>query len=429
MTAYYFISDLHIGGDEALGVCDFEAELIAFLRMIARRQEKAELIIVGDAFGLWEFTDVEGLQKLQKLIGQFPAIFSAFRETGKTVRITVIPGNHDYEIACYPEFVAVLSGYNIELARTVAITREVEGRTIWIEHGNQYDAFNRMPDFGNPHAQPIGYFITSSMVSGAGKRSAQSRFNWLKDIQSVYPSEQIPLWVLSNYFYREMNLLLRWALLPFLLLFGASTIVAVGAILENVGLIETNVFVDNRLFASLGYFGSLVQLVLTINASIVTMLFMLAIPLWLIFRDARRTLKRFHLLSEGNELAAVKEQDYVKAAQAIFEQDPSVAVFVYGHTHHASVRRIGERAVVNTGTWLKRLDYVPVRFGLLPGLFVPSYRLNYFRITGSEGQIVIDYRPIEKTPPRELRLLQRLLVSRKLRHAQEEIPEQTLLAA
>ena len=28
---YYLISDLHIGGDEALGVCDFQNELIAFI--------------------------------------------------------------------------------------------------------------------------------------------------------------------------------------------------------------------------------------------------------------------------------------------------------------------------------------------------------------------------------------------------------------
>ena len=40
---YYFISDLHIGGDEALGVCDYEEELIDFLEDLAARQEEAEL--------------------------------------------------------------------------------------------------------------------------------------------------------------------------------------------------------------------------------------------------------------------------------------------------------------------------------------------------------------------------------------------------
>ncbi len=77
-----------------------------------------------------------------------------------------------------------------------------------------------MPDFGNPYAHPIGYFLTSSVVSTAGKHSKYGKYNWLKDIQSVYPSEQIPYWVLSNYFYQEMSPLLRWLLLPFLLFYG-----------------------------------------------------------------------------------------------------------------------------------------------------------------------------------------------------------------
>ena len=78
---YYFISDLHIGGDEALGVCDFEDELIAFLTELASREdETVELLILGDVFGLWEFTEIEGREKLDALIGQFPRIFQAFRK-------------------------------------------------------------------------------------------------------------------------------------------------------------------------------------------------------------------------------------------------------------------------------------------------------------------------------------------------------------
>ena len=38
---YYFISDLHIGGDEALGICDFETELIAFIEKIGGEELKA----------------------------------------------------------------------------------------------------------------------------------------------------------------------------------------------------------------------------------------------------------------------------------------------------------------------------------------------------------------------------------------------------
>ncbi|MEE8262085.1 MAG: phosphoesterase, partial [Gammaproteobacteria bacterium] len=78
VRTFYLISDLHIGGDEALGVCDFEDELIDFLETLAAKaDEEIELVIVGDAFGLWEFTQVEGKDKLDVLIGQFPRIFEA----------------------------------------------------------------------------------------------------------------------------------------------------------------------------------------------------------------------------------------------------------------------------------------------------------------------------------------------------------------
>ena len=48
---YFFISDLHIGGDRALHHCDFEDQLIEFLKSLKHEQD-AELIINGDAFGL-----------------------------------------------------------------------------------------------------------------------------------------------------------------------------------------------------------------------------------------------------------------------------------------------------------------------------------------------------------------------------------------
>jgi UDP-2,3-diacylglucosamine pyrophosphatase LpxH len=223
---------LHIGGDEALGVCDYEAELVAFLQRLAGQEEEAELVIVGDIFGMWEFTNIKGPEKLLALMQQFPNIFQAFREAGKKIKITILPGNHDYEIACYSEFVEIFKDFNIDLEQQPAITRELRGKRFWIEHGNQYDDFNHMPDFGNPYALPAGYFITSGMVSGAGKHSQYGRYNWLKDIQSVYPTEEIPYWVISNYFYREMSAWLRWLILPFLLLSGLTTFVLAGGALE-----------------------------------------------------------------------------------------------------------------------------------------------------------------------------------------------------
>ena len=425
--SYYLISDLHIGGDEALGVCDYEEELVAFLHKLADQEEEAELLVVGDIFGMWEFTDIKGREKLQALMQQFPKIFEAFREAGEKIKITLLPGNHDYEIACFPEFVEVLKNFNIDLEQRPAITRELAGKRIWIEHGNQYDDFNRMPDFGNPYAQPVGYFITSMMVSGAGKHSRYGRSNWLKDLQSVYPTEQIPHWVMSNYFYREMSPWLRWLILPFLLLSGLTIFVLAGAALERLGITQTNIFLHNGLFASLGYLGNLVQIVLIVNAIVYVVLGVLFVPLSFILRDIKKTLKRFRLMTSPADLNIGKEQSYLDAAQAVFERDPDTVIFIYGHTHAPSVRRLGNRVVLNTGTWLKRLVRVPIRFGYLPDIYVPSYLLDYFKLSEADGTIAIDFRRVDKAQPQELDLLQRLLVSRKLRQMEEPVPDRTIV--
>jgi UDP-2,3-diacylglucosamine pyrophosphatase LpxH len=426
---YYFISDLHIGGDEALEVCDYEDELIEFLGNLATQQENAELLIIGDIFGMWEFTEIEGPEKLKTLMVQFPRIFEAFRNTGAAIKITMLPGNHDYEIACYPEFAEMLKSYNIHLERTPSITREINGKRIWIEHGNQYDAFNRMPDFGNPYAQPVGYFITSSMVSTAGKHSQFGRYNWLKDIQSVYPTEQVPYWVLSNYFYHEMSPLLRWLLLPFLLLSSLTTFVLVGGALEWLGLTTSNYFLNNRVLGKLGIFGSLVQLILMVNAVVFLVFAALSVPLYLIWRDIRATLQRFRIVLNPSDLSSEKEQKYLEAARAVFERDPLTIIFIYGHTHMPSLRRLGHRVVINTGTWLKQLQDVSTIIGFLPEVYVPFYCLNYFKISEVDGKVAIDYYKIDKEPPQDLGLLQRLLVYPRRKKTQPPIPKRTLLEA
>ena len=429
MQTFYFISDLHIGGDEALGVCDFENELIEFLEgLAAKSEEEVELVIIGDAFGLWEFTQVEGKDKLDTLIAQFPRIFEAFRKAGETIRITLLPGNHDYELACYPEFVDAFADYNVHLEQTESITRELAEGRLWIEHGNQYDDANRMPDYGNPYAQPIGYFITSKVVGSAGQLSERGRYNWLKDVQSVYPTEDVPFWVASNYFYREMSPFLRWVFLPFLLLFGVTLFVLGGTALEALNITDRNIFLNNFLFESLGFVGSAFQLVLTINAVILAELLVLAIPLYLIVRDVKQTAKRFGINLDPAELTGEKEEGYIDAAKRVFEVDPGVAVFVYGHTHAPSLRRIGERAVVNTGTWLKKFAPVAPRIGKLPPIYVPSFCLNFFRIHGADGKVVIEYQKIEKKPERELSLLQRLLAPSPKTVTQDTIPERTVLS-
>ena len=419
-TTYYLISDLHIGGDGGLARCDFESELIEFLASIAAGPKPAELIIVGDAFGFWELTDREGASKLARIAERCPALFRQLSETGERVTITLLPGNHDYDLACVPEYRTELARYNVRLEPVVHITRTIAKHTVWIEHGNQYDDFNRFPDFGNRYGLPLGYFITSGVVAAAGRSADRSKSRWLDDVQSVYPNEDIPFWVLSNHFYKEMTPVLRWGLFPFLLLFTASVAVFGFRALGRLLGWDTSLF-DIDLQPTLGFPGRLIDLVQFVNSAVIATLLILAVPAYFLVRDMRAAIARYGI-GTSESLHRDKDDQYVAAAKRIFTADPSVVLFVYGHTHVPSLREVDGRYVVNTGSWLKRLDYVPVRVGRLPGVYVPSYRLNYFELTEADGEVRVRYCVLPKIPPNDLTWLERLLILGRRRAQLPAIP-------
>lgn len=426
-TALYLVSDLHIGGDGALAHCKVERELVEFLRRIAAGPSGAELVIVGDAFGLWELSAEDPSTKLQTIVGNHPELFAQLRTTGERVRITLLPGNHDYDLACVPAYRDELARWNVNLDPVQSTTRTIAGRTIWIEHGHQHDAFNRFPEFGNRFAMPVGYFVTSGVVAAAGRSADRTKSKWLDDVESVYPNQDIPFWVLSNHFYKDMAPWLRWGLLPFLLLFTLSAAVFVVRAIEVLAGWSSGLF-EIDLAPALGFPGRLLDLVQFVNGTVVATLLVLAVPAWLVARDVRAALAQYGLLRD-DILHREKDGVYVAAAREVFAADPSVAVFVYGHTHIPSLREVDGRLVLNTGTWLKRLEYVPVRFGRLPGVYVPSYRLGWFTIDAEGDAVRVRYDRIEKQPPQDLTWLERILVLGRRPAGVAEIPAETRLPA
>jgi UDP-2,3-diacylglucosamine pyrophosphatase LpxH len=423
-TRYYFISDLHIGGDETLQEVEFMDELLTFLRELEGSDEDAELVVNGDAFGLWEFTELEGTEKFDALVERYPELFEQLRSTGEQVPITFIPGNHDYELACYPEYVDRLAEFNVTLEREVVICREVAGRVVWIEHGQQRDPNNESPDFGNPYANPPGYYVNRHVTSKAGKLSKRGKFNWLKDIQSVTPMTQIPDWMFSMYFYREMSPILRYSAVPFLLLFNVSLFYIALLLLDVAGVWSLPHKVVTQALRRLWILGTLVDFVLFVNVVVVALLTLISIPLFLVARDVRKTLSRFGLV--GDDDPEDISDRYVEGARRVFEAHPEVAVFIYGHTHRASITEVADCVVVNTGTWLKRLHRKSVVLGLLPRVFYPSYRLNYVRVFEEDGSVVVEYEVIEKRNPKELTLLERLLTRNP--KIDQPIPERTVVS-
>ena len=182
---YYFVSDLHMGGDGELQHCDYTAEFIAFLKELEKESPDTELLIVGDTFGFWELTLVHGIEKMDHIIKAHQAIFDQLRATGARIKVTMMVGKHDYDLACYADFAGKLQAYNIYLDKNLVLIRTVGDKKIWIEHGQQRDEFNTFPDYGNPYALPVGYFITETFVSGASRHSDFGKGDWLKDIRSV----------------------------------------------------------------------------------------------------------------------------------------------------------------------------------------------------------------------------------------------------
>jgi hypothetical protein len=83
--------------------------------------------------------------------------------------------------------------------------------------------------------------------------------------------------------------------------------------------------------------------------------------------------------------------------------------------------------VINTGTWLKRLERVPAFSRLLPDVYVPSYRLNYFSIQEDGKRIRVRYEVIPKEVLDDRTLLEKLVILGKQREGTEPIPVETVI--
>jgi UDP-2,3-diacylglucosamine pyrophosphatase LpxH len=406
---YYVISDLHIGGDEQLEEVEFLDELLDFLERLEETDEDAELVINGDAFGLWEFTTIEGIEKFDVLAETYPRLFEQLRATGENVTITLLPGNHDHELAAHDEYVDRFAEYNVTIERDQSITRRIGEHVIYFEHGQQRDPNNRIEDWGSPSARPLGYYYNTLVTSRAGQLSKHGRYDWPTDVQAVTPTERMPVWLLSKYFYREMNPFLRYALVPFLLLFNLSAVLAVLAGLHLIGVWSTPVEWFTDFLGQFGVAGTALWFLLAINVAVAGLLLLIGIPLHLLRRDIKKTVDRFGVFETG--LTVDPKDPYEEAAREVFAERPGASVFCYGHTHRPRLQRVGGGLLVNTGTWLKRLHRRDGIIGLLPPVFYPSYQLCALRIATDSGDLHVQYEEIEKpTPsPEELTLTERFL--------------------
>lgn len=405
----YVISDLHIGGDEQLETVEFRTELLTFLQRLESADPDTELIINGDFLGLWEFTDTTGAEKLDVLLEQYADLFEQLRTTGEQIQITLLSGNHDHELVAYEAYEETLAEYNITLVTDPSVTRSKNGQQIHFEHGHQRDPNNRIPDWGNAFARPLGYHYNTELVSRAGKLSSPGQFEWLGDIQAVTPTERIPSWFLSKYVYREMSPLLRYALIPFLLLFNVSVAVAIAAGLDIAGIISLPTEQLTALLDQFGTAGAVALFLLYLNIAVAGLLVLIGIPAYLLRRDLTKTVDRMGLFE--TDLTVDPERPYITAATEIFAEEPETTIFCYGHTHRPKVTEIEGGVLVNSGTWLKRLHRRGGPIGVLPPVYYPSYQLCAVRFEAVEEGVAVEYEAIDKPSPapEELTLTERVV--------------------
>jgi hypothetical protein len=256
---------------------------------------------------------------------------------------------------------------------------------------------------------PLGYYYNTLVTSRAGQLSDRGRYNWLKDVQAVTPTERLPVWLLSKYFYREMSPLLRYALVPFLLLFNVSAVLAVLAGLDLLGLWSAPVERAGAVLGQFGTAGTAVWFLLAINVAVAGILLLVGIPLYFLRRDVRKTIDRFGVFE--TQLTVDAETPYENAARDVFASEPETAVFCCGHTHRPRAAAVDGGLLVNSGTWLKRVHRRDGIIGLLPPVFYPSYQLCAVRIAAASDGIAVEYEAVEKAAPspEELTLTERLL--------------------
>lgn len=388
---YYFISDLHIGGDGPLNECEFEQELIDFLISLESKKD-TELIIVGDLFGFWEISRVGDIEKLNYVLKTHKKLFNQFKKTGRKIKIIIIPGNHDHQLVCSSKYKIILRRYNIDLEQKQYITRTIAGKKIWIEHGSQQDEPNAFVPFGDKNHKPFGFYTTQKLLIGAGRSSEVAKHPWIKDLESVTPEEAIPHWLYSNYFYKEMSPLLRVFLLPFILMLTLSFLILVFLVLQQFGVFP-GVSISGPILR-LGLAGMVIWTIITVDIIFIIFLLFISVPLYLIVKDFKKALKRYKVIGDEG-LKINKYNTVMDYAKKVFKKN-KVDIFITAHTHKISLQKIGEKVLINTGTWLRRLKRVKNRFKYLPDVYYPSFELSYFKIYQHKKKVAIEYHKIPK---------------------------------
>lgn len=427
------ISDLHLGGDP--GQADFFAadELIRLLDQLDAHDGPIDLVIAGDCFEMLQIHATVGPDgsRLQPVVssGDTAPIFERLRRLAARPdrRVIYLVGNHDNQVWWDEREQRVLlgGGYVTEIALSYQHTfgTAERGALLYCDHGAEYDPANAVCDYANPLATPLGHHLVLDVVNHLeplGLLSNDEGPTSLADIDNIHPLEAVPWWFVSRFVYRAVQQVTKYVILPGLAIYILFHLLPVALFLQRLATVHPRIDRAADIFSGRSW---LLLLFVIFDSSLALGI----LTLFMIRRAFRRARRRYGLEDIGT-IFGRSSRFWADATNAILlgrRQPPfwnghwsGCDVFVYGHTHFGFIRPVHEddraRAVVNAGTWTRKVLPVRGRLGL-PPVFLPTYELCYVLAFVKEGSLRVELWEMPKGIDYRLPWPERLAILRKER--------------
>ena len=160
-TLLFVISDLHLGGDADFRICGEKGQqlLAGFLKWVAAQAVTTlvHLVVNGDSvdflaeqpFSAFTSDQTVATQKLAKILEDTKEVWDGFASVVKSgARVTFLLGNHDLELSLPEPRRFLLDRLGPGQVEFLYDNQALTVGDVLIEHGNQYDRWNKTDDNG-----------------------------------------------------------------------------------------------------------------------------------------------------------------------------------------------------------------------------------------------------------------------------------------
>ena len=401
-----FVSDVHLTGGGP--VADFGAttELVELLTELGRHEGEKLLLLGGDIFDLLQAggTPVEAVDRVlaaedAQAVAAASVVLGALRDA----TVVYLVGNHDSALAWHAEArqrVAEAFGVDRFALRARVVTQTLDGKTVTVlaEHGHALDVYNRHADPYDPLDTPAGDHVVQEVVNRFDLLAPERPDLALDQIDNVRPSAAVPIWLVSNFFYRFLRRTLRRFALPLAGLFVLLHLPVATLILHDL----------NRHRRSEEVARLTDRAIIWLFAIVVVDLILFVVLAAFLGRSLRDAAAVYGGTPEDDEV------DEARRAAAMGElltiRDPAASVLLGGHTHRALLVPGGRgRVVADAGCWIQGM--VPVRAWLsLPPVFVPAYPCTWLQVLPAVGGVKVSLWERPLAVVRQLSLLERIVM-------------------